>query len=179
MIALKVLTGLEVLEQQGLIDILVEIHSSNNESYQPTLEERYGATDLLELKTKLKETVIARCDKGYGFIIAYEEDLPVGYTNYVIKDKTIKGRNYRTLELGSTNVAKLFQNKGIGKSMYALLEGVGLEQHYVTAITRITWSTNLRQCHLYAEFGYRVYIREYSYYGTEGLDRLHFYKIFE
>lgn len=176
-ITLQVLEAHELQGNMPMVRRIAALHSSNDRLYTPTLQERNGVTTYKDLKESLFYYNKDRVNKGYVYILAFDSDEKlVGFNCHILTVRRIKGYTMEVLDIGTTSVHPNHQNKGIGQSMYSLLEGLATEKYGVHALVRTTWSTNLRQIHLYRKNGFELFIRSYDYYGVEGLDKLHYYK---
>lgn len=180
------MTGVSVIEivrkegyllEEFEIHRIVEIYQSNNKSYTPTLQQRFGVEEECNLYEALKNRIIERINKGYIFYLVFLDGVLVGFNNHCLTQKWIKGARYAVLEIGTTSILPDYQNKGIGTALYARIDE-DAEHHYkVDAIIRVTWSTNERQIHLYEKYMYKPYLIRLDHFGIEGVDSITFYKL--
>lgn len=160
------------------IETITRIYQANNSFYTPTLRERMSVeTDTdVELYGKLLERTEERIAQGYIFYLIYLDGKLIGFNNHRLTEQYIKGRTMSILEIGTTCINPDYHNMGIGSALYSLIDEDAHNLYKVEAVTRGTWSTNLRQCHLYEKHGYKKFLIKIDYYGLEGVDSISYYK---
>lgn len=174
---------IEIIRKEGyLLDDLeihriVEIYQSNNALYEPMLVERYKVANELLLFEPLLESMQLRIEEGYIFYLVYVNGEMIGFNNHHLHRVKIKGTEYPTLEIGTTSVLPEYQNIGIGKSLYTRIDDDAENLYQVDAVTRRTWSTNERQRHLYAKYGFKPFVIMLDHWGVEGVDTILYYKL--
>lgn len=169
--------GESLYQETAILNRLVEINTSVNDLYSPTLQARYKADTLEVLKEKVYQRMLERIGEGYDFYLLYVDGEIIGFNNHRVAITEIYGTKYTTLEIGTTTVHVDKHNMGYGKYIYSYIEMDAKLRYNIEAVVRNTWSTNLKQLHLYHTFGYEEYIIYKNYYGIHGLHMLKFCKV--
>lgn len=163
-----------VSEDVNVQSKVMEILELNNNSFLPSLYERIEFVG--DLKEKIRFRVQDRLKSEYNYILAYIDEEIVGFTEVKFEYREFNGKILYTIAIGTSVVNPHYQNMGVGKALYSKVEELpvlcGAE-----AVTRSTWSKNLRQLNLYSKFGYIEYERDPNARGI-GNDLVKFYKIF-
>ena len=174
---------IEIKRKQGYtltekeIETVVGVHIANNKQYEPTLMQRFKVDTEDKLRVKILDMIMNRIHEGYIFYLIYMDGDLVGFNNHHLSTLRIQGQQYSAIEIGTTSILPQYQNRGMGTALYARIDEDALNTYRVDIVSRVTWSTNARQCHLYEKYGYKRYMIKIDHYGVEGIDSVSYFKV--
>lgn len=162
-------------ENENYLSQIKEIMKKSNNDFIPNLFDRIIEGDTLD--DKINNRILDRLSKDYHYILVFEDEKIIGFTEIKIGDSELNGEILFGINVGTTVIDKDNQGRGVAKLLYTKLDELALE-FKVDVVLRSTWSLNLRQLKLYDTFGYTEVGREVNARG-EGNDLLKYCKWFK
>ena len=165
---IKVLTMSEKLwgDLLGLLRI-------SEADFVPTLSSRFEGDDL---DWKLTEYMKPKMNCHY--VCVYDGDFLCGFTaislNYIWKDH-LETKEIPCTYIELTLIHPEKRSLGIANMIYNYIEEVFVVTYDVTLMLRRTWSTNLKQQHLYSKMGYEL-LDVIPNHRSNNVDTIIFYK---